>query len=135
MDYADVHESLDVSQLTDIELDGFGRKLSRQVLLHIGMIRYAGSVSIKTFDLSRRDVGTLTDIAAKLVLGVDRVGIVAYRLEVMNLLTYVGDMVVKPVDGVICSNSVVKDLQNNMIREMKEVRNAARNRSGYWKIY
>ncbi|MFV1457295.1 hypothetical protein [Bacillus mycoides] len=134
MDYAGVQHSLDVSQLTDIELEGFGRKLSRQVLLHIGMIRYAGSVSIKTFDLSRRDVGTLTDIAARLVLGVDRLGLHMYQMEVANLLTYVGDMEIKPVDGVI-GNSVRKDLQTNMIREMKEVRNSARNRQGYWRIY
>lgn len=132
--YEDTMQSLDLEDISLQCTEEFGRRLIKQVLIHIGMVRYAGSVSVKTFDLSRRDIGTLTDIASRLTLGVERMGERAYKKEIQTLLVYIGDMEPVQEEGML-GGSVRKDLRMNMIREMKDVRNRHRQQTGYWKIF
>ncbi|PGT90048.1 hypothetical protein COD17_09875 [Bacillus thuringiensis] len=132
--YEDVFQSLDLERLSPQYTEEFGRRLTRQILLHIGMVRYAGTVSVKTFDLSRRDIGTLTDGTARLTLGISRIGESSYKKEIATLLLYIGDMIPVQEEGML-GGSVRKDLRMNMLREMKDVRNRHRQQTGYWKIY
>ncbi|WP_176543193.1 hypothetical protein [Bacillus thuringiensis] len=89
---------------------------------------------MKTFDLSRRDIGTLTDGTARLTLGISRIGESSYKKEIATLLLYIGDMIPVQEEGML-GGSVRKDLRMNMLREMKDVRNRHRQQTGYWKIY
>ncbi|MFB6499930.1 hypothetical protein [Bacillus haynesii] len=128
MDYDRVYKNFDISQFSSDELEEFGRKLCRQVLLHIGMVRYTAA-NMKTMDLTAGDLGRITDEAQKLVLGLDVMsGIEAYKESLRALLELVGAMEIK--EGV--KGSIRKDLKKSFIQEMRDMRISFNNRVGYW---
>lgn len=134
MDYADVYQSLKLDDMSMDELEDFGKRLSRQVMVHIGMVRYAGRVSLKKFDLTPQNIGVLMDVLSKLVLGCSKVGEYAYVEEIKHLIEYIGtlDSSVKLADSL--DHSVRRSLQLNILAEMKTLRNAYRNRIGFWNL-
>lgn len=81
-----LYETFSVDRYTKSELESLGVRLAQQVLTHIGMIRY-NKVKIKTFDFNPQEIGRLTDLAHRLLNGVNIYhGIDDYRNTIMEYI-------------------------------------------------
>lgn len=112
------------------ELELFGSKCSKQLLLAIGMIRFVGGNNNtgKTFGFKRRELGSLCESASKMIMGVNLNGGYDNYCEVIDdfLLT------VKDLDEGK-PNSVKKDLKFAIAKEMRDITISSMNKqTGYW---
>lgn len=97
-----------------VDLERLGKGLIYQILTHFGMERY-DRVGIKDFDLSKSEVGKLTDECSKVLMGVNpRDGIREYRETIKGLIE-----VVLKLETSNLENSVTVSLKKSFARELQ----------------
>lgn len=128
MGYEKLIGNLKLEEYSREELEDFGKRLCRQLFLHIGMIKYVKS-GLKTFDITTRELSEMVDEASVIVLGVDDVsGLQEYIVRLQLLLGIVGGL-----EYDVGVNSIKYDLRNVFKNEMRNLISMGGNTT-HWNI-
>lgn len=117
-DFMTAYSHFELSDYSQEELEQFGFACSSQLLSVISMIRYtnAGSSTFKPFGFTKRELGTLSDLASKMVRGVNLNGGYENYCELLHeFLLSVSDLNSNPKD-----NSAKQDLKYGVAKLMRD---------------